>query len=120
MKNRLAWALLVYLVLVVGHAAYGLGMTSSTAVTNFKRKFDPATFAFWQDGAFWSNPPLFTGMMDDARGLLAPDLPEYIEDVDIVVLLLDGLEDIRNVPFASELDLDVEDIAANSAVSLYR
>ncbi len=53
--------------------------------------------------------------MTDAEGQLTSRELDGLGDVDIWVLLLDGVEDIKNMEFASQLGIDVEKVANSKA-----
>lgn len=114
MKRYLRWALKIaaaYLLFLAAYFGFALASMSNEKLAVYEQKLNPPTFVFWQGGKLFSNPPLFSDVMTDAKGLLASREPKGPRDVDIWVLLLDGPEDIRNVRIAPQLGVDVEKIA---------
>ena len=117
MRRYLGLALKIaglYLLLVVAYFIFALASMKNDKLALYERKINPSTFVFWQGGDLYSNPPLFSNLMTDAKGQLSSRELDGLGDVDIWVLLLDGFEDIKNVELASHLGIDVEEIA-NSA-----
>jgi hypothetical protein len=114
MRRYLGLALKIaglYLLLVVAYFIFALSSMKNDKLAFYERKINPSTFVFWQGGELYSNPPLFSSVMTDAKGQLTSREPDGLGDVDIWVLLLDGFEDIKNVGFASQLGIDVEKVA---------
>lgn len=103
----------LYLLLVFAYFIFALLSMNNDKLAFYERKINPSTFAFWQGGKLYSNPPLFSNVMTDAKGLLTSRELDELGDVDIWVLLLDGFEDIKNVDFASQLEIDVEKVASS-------
>lgn len=113
MRRYLSLALKIaglYLFLLIVYFVFALVSMSNDNLAFLERKINRSTFVFWQGGELYSNPPLFSNVMTDAKGQLTLREPDGLEDVDIWVLLLDRFEDIRNVEFASQLGIDVEKV----------
>lgn len=114
MKRYLSLALKIaglYLLLLVAYFLFALASMKYDKLALYERKINPSTFAFWQGGELYSNPPLFSNVMNDAKDQLSLRELNGLGDVDIWVLLLDGFEDIRNVDLASRLGIDVDEVA---------
>ncbi|MEO0767508.1 MAG: hypothetical protein AAFY75_15965 [Pseudomonadota bacterium] len=107
----------LYLLLVVAYFIFALASTKYDKLALYERKINPSTFVFWQGGELYSNPPLFSNVMTDAKGQLTSRGLDGLGDVDIWVLLLDGFEDIKNVELASQLGIDVEEVANSESGS---
>ncbi|MEP6068587.1 MAG: hypothetical protein ABJ246_22315 [Paracoccaceae bacterium] len=114
MRRYLGLALKIaglYLLLLIAYFIFAYASMTNVKLALYERKINPSTFVFWQGGELYSNPPLFSNVMTDAKGQLTSRELDGLGDVDIWVLLLDGFQDIRNVEFASQLGIDVEDVA---------
>ncbi|MEP3636232.1 MAG: hypothetical protein ABJN14_03110, partial [Paracoccaceae bacterium] len=101
----------LYLLLLVAYFIFALASIENEKLAFYERKINPSTFVFWQGEELYSNPPLFSNVMTDAKGQLTSRELDGLGDVDIWVLLLDGFEDIKNVEIASQLGIDVEEVA---------
>lgn len=115
MKFFLKWlgrGIGLYLILLVAYFLYIFATMNFSQLAFYDRKLNPSTFAFWQGGELYSNPPLFSQVMSDPKGLLSSRAIDRFDDVEIWVLLLDGFEDIRNVTFAHEIISDFEEVLA--------
>lgn len=101
----------LYLVLLVAYFIFALLSIENDNLAVYERKINPSTFVFWQGGELYSNPPLFSNVMIDAKGQLTSRELKGLGDVDIWVLLLDGFNDIKSMELASQLGIDVEKVA---------
>ena len=113
MNRYLGWALKLfglYFLSVVAYFLFALASMRYETLAIYDRKLNPATFVFWQNGKLYANPPLFSGLMADAKGQFTNREPMGLGDVDIWVLLLEGFEDIENVEFASQLGIDINSV----------
>ena len=118
MSRYLTWMLktvALYLLLLISYFVFALASMKNETLAIYERKINPSTFVFWQNGKFFSNPPLFSNLMTDTKGQLSSREPDELGDVDIWVILLEGFEDIHNVQFASQLGIDVEEVAVSEA-----
>ncbi len=115
MKRYFGWALKItsiYLLFLIAYFLFALASMSNESLAFYERKINPSTYVFWQNGEYFSNPPLFSSMMTDTKNQLVLRFLDGQEDVNIWVLLLEGPEDIENVEIASELGIDVQDVAS--------
>lgn len=108
--RKIAW---LYLLFLVGNFVFAIASVKSETLAFYERKMNPPTFVFWQNGKLFSNPPLFSNLMADTEGELSSREPNEAEDIDIWVLLLEGFEDIKNVEFASQLGVNVKEVATS-------
>ena len=115
MRRYLGWAMKIaglYLLFLIAYFFFAFASMKSESLAFYERKINPSTFVFWQNGELFSNPPLFSKLMTDTKGQLSSRELDGLGDVDIWVFLLEGFEDINNVEFASQLGINVEEIAA--------
>lgn len=116
MKRYLRWALRIaglYLLFLVAYFAFAFASMTSPNLAIYERKINPSTFVFWQEGQFYESPPMFSSLLADSRGQLSNAHLEDLDNVDIWVLLLAGVEDIHNVEFASSIGVDVTRVASS-------
>ncbi len=116
MRRYLGWAIKLtglYLLFLIAYFVFALGSFKYANLAVYERRINPSTFAFWQNGELFSNPPFFSSVMTDSKSQLSYRELEGLGDVDIWVLLLEGVRDIHNVEFASQLGVDIGEVAAS-------
>ena len=109
----------IYVLVILAWAGISYGSLFSQTLANFERKLSPANVVFWQSSKLWYQPPSLPNALEDPKGHY---LFEHIDDyaqIDVWFLMLDGFEDIRNVPFATDLRIDVEKIAESEPGTLH-
>lgn len=118
MKRYLGWALriaILYLLLLGAYFIFAFASMNNETLAFYERKLNPSTYVFWQDGEFFSNPPLFSSLMVDTTSQLSQREPIDLAEVDIWVLLLEGFQEIQAVDFAPQLGIDAAQVAKTKA-----